>query len=99
MFYIIVILAVIFGMPAKADETLKYRSVYHATEAQAQDIGDVDGHTMSLARVSSLASFADGSVGADNLVSAADYVKGSGPFLVYAALRSMMVRYCGTKQI
>jgi hypothetical protein len=86
MFYIIVILAAVFAMPAQADETLKYRSVYHVTEAQAQDVGDVEGHTMSLIRVSGLASFPDGSVGTDNLVSATDYVKGSGPFLVYGSL-------------
>jgi hypothetical protein len=32
---------------AFADETLKFRSVYHVTAAQAQDIGDIDGHMMS----------------------------------------------------
>ena len=88
-------------MPAKADETLKYRSVYHITAAQAQDVGDVDGHTMSLVRVSGLASFLDGSVGADNIVSATDYVKGSGPFLVYGSLTlndgSVIPRLPGTR--
>ena len=34
MFYIIVILAGIFAMPAKADETLKWRQVQHVTSNQ-----------------------------------------------------------------
>jgi hypothetical protein len=71
---------------AAADETLKYRSVYHVTAAQSQDVGDVDGHTMSLVRSSGLASFPDGSVGADNVVAGTDYIKGSGPFLAYGNL-------------
>jgi hypothetical protein len=71
---------------ALADETLKFRSVYHVTAAQAQDIGDIDGHTMSLVRSSRLASFRDGSVAADNVVAGTDYIKGSGPFLAYGTL-------------
>jgi hypothetical protein len=62
MFYIIAILAAIFAMPVKADETLKFRSIYHATSVQSQDVGDVDGHTLSVVRISGLASFPDGSV-------------------------------------
>jgi hypothetical protein len=75
-----------FTSTAFADETLKYRSVYHITAAQAQDVGDVDGHTMSLVRAFGLASFSDGSVATDYFVSTTDYVKGSGPFLNYGGL-------------
>ena len=39
---------------ARADEVLKFRSVMHATSAQALDVGDVDGHALGLARVSGL---------------------------------------------
>jgi hypothetical protein len=76
----------VIATSALADETLKYRSVYHVTAAQAQDIGDVDGHTMSLVRASGLASFRDGSVGTDYFVATTDYVKGSGPFSLYGGL-------------
>jgi hypothetical protein len=44
---------------AAADETLKFRSVLHATFVQSQDVGDVDGYTMSFARYSELTSFPD----------------------------------------
>jgi hypothetical protein len=45
---------------ARADETLKFREVLHATFAQTQDIGDIDGHAAGLARFSGIASFPDG---------------------------------------
>jgi hypothetical protein len=86
MFYIIVILAGILGVPAKADETVKFRSIYHATSVQSQDVGDVDGHILSVVRISGLASFPDGSVAVDSSVGTSDYVKGSGPLSVYGSL-------------
>jgi hypothetical protein len=58
MFYVIVILAAIFGVPAKADEVLKWRHVQHAVSNQTQQIGD---HTISLYRIIGLALFPDGS--------------------------------------
>jgi hypothetical protein len=39
---------------------------------------------MFLTRYSGLASFPDGSVAADNFVATSDYVKGSGPYLLYS---------------
>jgi hypothetical protein len=51
------------GNIAMADEVLKFRIVMHATSIQTQEVGDVDGHTMSVGRYSGLASFPDGSVG------------------------------------
>jgi hypothetical protein len=86
MFYIIVILAAIFTMPAKADETLKYRGVYQATSVQSQDVGDVDGHTISVVRLSGLASVPDESVGTDYSVGYTDYIKGSGSFFNYGGV-------------
>jgi hypothetical protein len=50
-FYIIVILAAIFAMPAKADETLKFRYMYHFTSNQTQQVGDVNGHVTGLGRL------------------------------------------------
>lgn len=72
---------------AFADETLKVRAITHVVSAQALDVGDVDGHTMSVARGSGLASFPDGSVGTASFVTVTDYVKGSGEIVrVYQSI-------------
>jgi hypothetical protein len=71
---------------ARADETLKFRQFMHATSAQSLDVGDVDGHAMSLVRFTGLASFPDGSVGTAYFSAATDYTKGAGPFSVYQNL-------------
>jgi hypothetical protein len=63
---------------ARADEVLKFRIIAHSTAVQTQDVGDVDGHTMSVVHFSGLASFPDGSVGTVNFTAATDYIKGSG---------------------
>jgi hypothetical protein len=68
---------------AKADETLKFRAVLHANAVQTQEVGDVDGHTMSVGRYSGLALFPDGSVGTANFTFTTDYIKGAGTFLTY----------------
>jgi hypothetical protein len=68
---------------ARADEVLKFRIVMHAISIQTQDVGDVDGHTMSAGRYSGLASFPDGSVGTANFTFTSDYIKGVGTFLTY----------------
>jgi hypothetical protein len=68
---------------AKADETVKFRLMMHITQAQTLDVGDVEGHTMTVLRYSGLASFADGSVGTANLTATTDYIKGSGTFTAY----------------
>jgi hypothetical protein len=69
---------------ARADETLKFREILHATSVQSQDIGDVDGHAASLARFSGLASFPDGTVGTGYFTAATDYTKGAGTFSLYS---------------
>lgn len=74
------------GSIARADEALKFRVVMHATSIQSQEVGDVDGHTLGLARYSGLASFADGSVGTANFTATTDYIKGSGTYSVYYGL-------------
>ena len=42
---------------ARADETLRFRMVTHAVSVQSHDVGDVAGHSISLARFSGLAFF------------------------------------------
>src|SRR6266436_858927 len=67
---------------AHADETVRYRAIVHAQSVQSQDVGDVDGHTVSLVRYSGLASFPDGSVGTIYYTAVFDYTKGAGPFVL-----------------
>jgi hypothetical protein len=44
-------IAAIFAVPAKADETVKWRHVHHITGFQTQQVGDADGHTLNLFRL------------------------------------------------
>jgi hypothetical protein len=67
---------------AFADETLKYRSVYHITVFQSQPIPDVDGHLMGIVHAAGVATFADGAVAADNFSTFTDYTKGSGSIVL-----------------
>jgi hypothetical protein len=76
----------VFAMPANADETLKFRIVGHATSFQSQDVGDVDGHALTLIRLSGLASFPDGSVGPVNWTLTGDDIKGDGTWMTYVNL-------------
>jgi hypothetical protein len=78
-------LVVVLGvsMNAKADETLKYRAILHGTSVQAQDVGDVDGHIVNLARFSGITEFPDGSTGTGYFIAVGDYTKGSGPAFSY----------------
>jgi hypothetical protein len=48
------------GSAAHAED-LEFRAVVHVTSAQSQDVGDVEGHVLSLVRASGIASFQDGS--------------------------------------
>lgn len=68
---------------AYADEIVKVRLTTHIVASQGLDVGDVDGHTLSVARGTGLASYPDGSVGTTSFVSMTDYVKGSGDARVY----------------
>jgi hypothetical protein len=84
VFSAITLLAV--GAAAKADETLKYRAVMHATSVQPQDVGDVDGHSLTLVRFSGITEFADGATGTGYFVGIADYTKGNGKGFTYTNL-------------
>jgi hypothetical protein len=68
---------------ARADETLNFRLVMHAASVETQEVGDVDGHVLGLARQSGLALFPDGSVGTSYFTSTNDYIKGAGTNLTY----------------
>jgi hypothetical protein len=68
MFYIIVILAAVFAMPAKANETLKLRAVQHTTWVQTQRVGDVNNHVVGALRQTGIVFNSDGSVAGTVLV-------------------------------
>jgi hypothetical protein len=77
MFYVIVILSAILAMPAKADETLKFRTVQHATSVQTLKV-DANGHTIGLARTVGIIFLPDGSsAGTVLIVGTFDAVIGS----------------------
>jgi hypothetical protein len=66
-----------------ADETLKYRSIWHTTFTQSQNVPDTDGHIVAVIRSEGVASFSNGSVAVDIFTGTLDYTKGSGPAVVY----------------
>ena len=68
---------------ASADETVKFRAILHGTSVQSQDVGDVDGHTITLVRFSGITELPDGTTGTSYFIGVADYTKGSGPAFSY----------------
>ena len=77
----------VFGAgTASADEVLSFHVVTHATSVQFQQVGDVDGHTLGLARQSGLALFPDGSVGTTYFTAINDYTNDAGTYVAYYGL-------------
>jgi hypothetical protein len=74
------------GAAAKADETLKYRAVMHGVSVQPQEVGDVEGHALTLVRFSGITEFPDGTTGTGYFVGFADYTKGAGKGFTYTNL-------------
>ncbi len=70
-----------WSFAAQADDTIKYRAVFHSASQQSQDVGDAEGHGLALTKFSGLASFPDGSFGTTYFVAALDFTKGNGPVL------------------
>jgi hypothetical protein len=70
--------AAIFAMPAKADETLKFRVVQYVALNQAQQIGDVPNHVQGFVRYPGMASFPDGSTARTTVFNAYDGIAGPG---------------------
>jgi hypothetical protein len=60
----------------------------HATFVESQDVGDVDGHAMSLTRYSGLTRFSDGTTGLCYFVATTDYIEGAdAPFREAMAIK------------
>ena len=98
MFYIIVILGAIFSMPAKADETLKFRVVQYVASVQSQQVGDVNNHVQGFIRHPGIASVPDGSTARTFVFNAFDGISGPGGGEQSTAMKtsfSAMVRSSG----
>jgi hypothetical protein len=71
-------LAGILGVPAKADETLKFRVVQYVASGQNQQVGDVANHIQGFLRYPGLASFPDGSTARILVFNVSDGIAGPG---------------------
>jgi hypothetical protein len=71
-------LAAILSVPAKADETLKFRVVQYVASQQFHQVGDVTGHVQGIQRYIGIASFPDGSTGRTTAWNMFDGVTGTG---------------------
>jgi hypothetical protein len=65
-------LAGILSVPAKADETLKFRYVQHVASNQTQQVGDANNHVLGIQRSLGIAFFPDGSTGTTSLIGTYD---------------------------
>jgi hypothetical protein len=68
---------------AQADEALKFRIVSHVSSAQIDNVGDVEGHVLLVARQEGIAFLQDGSVAGAILTATSDYTNGAGTFVAY----------------
>jgi hypothetical protein len=79
-------LAFVGTVGAAQAEDLEFRAVVHVTSAQSQDVGDVEGHVLSLVRATGIASFQDGSTATTYFIAQTDYTKRAGTDTSYANL-------------
>jgi hypothetical protein len=79
-------LAGLLSIPAKADETLRYRHIIHVTSLQSMDLGDIDGHVALIVRFSGIAILTDNSMAATEGIVFGDNVKGNGTLHGYTSV-------------
>jgi hypothetical protein len=70
-------LAGILAVPAKADETVKWRHVHHYASIQSQQVPS-NGHIVGVIRMPGIAFFPDGSIGTSLVIGTYDAVPNSG---------------------
>jgi hypothetical protein len=87
------------SVAARADETLKYRAVMHGVSVQPQEVGDVEGHALTLVRFSGITEFPDGTTGTGYFVGLADYTKGAGKGFTIPTSRWRTARFFGSRRI
>jgi hypothetical protein len=89
---------------ARADEILKWRHVQHTASMHSQDVGDIDGHSLSIAQLPGIAFFPDGSTGTTMVASSLDTIKGSGTLAGYYTLSfsdgsALWFKFSGTTMV
>jgi len=97
-------LAGILGVPAKADETLKWRQVQYVASVQSQQVGDVTGHVQGFIRYPGIASFPDGSTARTFVFNAFDGISGPGgggtvngyENVIFSDSSELWLKYTGT---
>ena len=76
------------SLPARAEETLKFRFVSHNTGVVTIDAADgVDGHSFGAGKFVGIALFDDGRVGSVAYLANFDYTKGSGTFSTFDTIK------------
>ena len=100
-------LAGILGVPAKADETLKWRQVQYVASVQSQQVGDVTGHVQGFIRYPGIASFPDGSTARTFVFNAFDGIAGPGgggtvngyENIIFSDGSELWLKYTGTYKL
>ena len=100
----VTLLSVGANSATRADETLKWRHVQHSTSFQSQDVGDVNGHSLSLFQLPGIAFFPDGSTGSTLVIGTSDLTNGSGMLNGYSILNfsdgsAIFMNYAGTIKV
>jgi len=86
---------------ARADEILKFRHVQHSASFQSQNVGDANGHSLSLYQLPGIAFFPDGSTGSTTVIGVSDVTNGSGTLNGYYTVNfsdgsALWLKYSGT---
>ena len=97
-------LAAILGVPAKADETFKWRQVQYVASVQSQQVGHVTGHVQGFIRYPGIASFPDGSTARTFVFNAFDGISGPGgggtvngyENVIFSDSSELWLKYTGT---
>jgi hypothetical protein len=69
-------LAGVLSVPAKADETVKWRHVHHYASNQSQEV-PANGHILGVIRLPGIAFFPDGSIGTSLVIGTYDFYAGA----------------------
>jgi hypothetical protein len=92
---------VIFTLPARADETLKWRHVHYTASLQSLEVGDAANHNLYLFRLPGIAFFPDGSTGTTVVLGTSDTINDAATVNGYYTLQfndgsELWLKYTGT---
>jgi hypothetical protein len=87
LFSILAISAWVLGSAIQAGaETMNFKLYTYVTKAERIPIDDVEGHVVRLIVRGSFYAFENGEVATVSAVSTEDFIKGSGPFMIYSTI-------------